>query len=610
MLKLRRIGIGVGLAVGMIAPAWGQAPRDKLSPEQQVVQALNRLTWGIKPGEVAAVEKLGLKTWLRQQLHPHSIPENPELTAALEPLASLRMTPAEMMASYPPPLAILQMARGRRPLPTDPKLRGVVETEIEVARLRMNSKNGAPAPGRGSDEPVVMSAPPLEQFLSADQVQALESGPMPDRLATLEGLPQAMRQQVLASLPRRSAQQLAPWLPLGQERELAYFLMPQQVTNLDLLGAKVLRAVYSKRQLEDVLTDFWFNHFNVFIGKGQDRTLVTSYERDAIRPHVLGKFRDLLLATAESPAMLFYLDNWQSVDPKVNQRGINENYGREVMELHTLGVDGGYTQKDVTEVARCFTGWTIRQPLRQATFFYNDRLHDHGAKVVLGVKIPAGGGMSDGLKVMDILARSPATAHHISYELAQRFVADDPPPALVDRMAATFLRTDGDLRQVMETMIHTPEFWQPTYFRDKVKSPLETVVSSVRALGADVSNPTRLTQIIAAMGQPLYAKQPPRGYRPTGGQWAADLTARLNFVEMLAANRIPGVQVDLTPFAPASAPLATVEQNFYQALLQDHVSANIQTQIAQHMATVPGLPPAKAMQIAALVLGSPDFQKH
>ncbi len=220
----------------------------------------------------------------------------------------------------------------------------------------------------------------------------------------------------------------------------------------------MLRAVYSNRQLEEQLDDFWFNHFNVFADKGADRYLVTEYERDAIRPHVLGKFRDLLEATAKSPAMLFYLDNWQSVGPNAPQprgqgnkakRGLNENYGRELMELHTLGVDGGYTQKDVTEVARCFTGWTINQPQRGGKFVFNPRLHDNGEKVVLGVTIPAGGGESDGEKVLDILAHHPATAHFISKKLAMRFVADDPPAALVDRMAETFLKTDGDIRQVM-----------------------------------------------------------------------------------------------------------------------------------------------------------------
>ena len=241
------------------------------------------------------------------------------------------------------------------------------------------------------------------------------------------------------------------------------------------MEGKILRAVYSDRQLEEVLTDFWFNHFNVNLDKGADRYMVTSYERDAIRPHVLGKFKDLLLATAKSPAMLFYLDNWQSAGPDVNKRrrqGLNENYGRELMELHTLGVDGGYTQQDVTEAARCFTGWTIKEPNLGGGFEYNDRLHDKGEKHLLGATIPAGGGMNDGLRVLDILAHHPSTAHFISKSLAIRFVADDPPETLVRRMAATFTKTDGDLREVMRTMLRAPEFWDPANYRNKGKIAL------------------------------------------------------------------------------------------------------------------------------------------
>jgi len=475
-------------------------------------------------------------------------------------------------------------------------------------------------------EPLVMGAPALDTLLPADQVASLTTGPIRDRVATLESLPAAQRSQVLFSLSRKDANQLSPWIPIGQQHAIDYYLRPQQVTQLDLLGSKVLRAVYSNRQLEDVLTDFWFNHFNIWIQKGQDRDLIASYERDAIRPHVLGKFHDLLLATAESPAMLFYLDNWQSVDPKVNKRGLNENYGREIMELHTLGVNGGYTQKDVTEVARCFTGWTIFQPLRQAQFVYNDRLHDHGEKVVLGRTIKAGGGMSDGLEVLDLLARSPATAHHITYELAQRFVADDPPEALVDRMARKFLSSDGDLRQVMETMVSSPEFFEPQYFDNKVKSPLELVVSSVRALGADVSNPTRLTQLVAAMGQPLYGKEPPTGYANTGDQWVSSsgLIARMNFALQMAANQVPGVQVDLSPFADGEARPAAVEQTLYADLLGRPAAPGTQATIARviaPMAVDTAAPadaaaspqpatPAQVQRMTGLVLGSPDFQKH
>ena len=257
---------------------------------------------------------------------------------------------------------------------------------------------------------------------------------------------------------------------------------------------------------------------------------------------------------------MFYLDNFQSVDPNLAgrmanmrgqkpkaRRGLNENYARELMELHTLGVDGGYTQQDVTEVARCFTGWTIRQPQRGGGFDFNERLHDNGQKIVLGVKIPAGGGIKDGLKVLDILARHPSTAHFISKKLAMRFVADNPPSALVDRMAQTFLKTQGDLRAVMETMLDSPEFWSQAAYRSKVKSPLEVMASAVRALGADVDFSFALAQQVAQMGQPLYRKQEPTGYSNAGQEWvnSADLLQRMNFAIALVAGRIPGVKVDV-----------------------------------------------------------------
>ena len=278
-----------------------------------------------------------------------------------------------------------------------------------------------------------------------------------------------------------------------------------------LSAAKIIRAVYSERQLVELLDDFWFNHFNVFLNKGRDRYLVPSYEREVIRPHVLGKFYDLLLATAQSPAMLFYLDNWQSVGVQTlayrqpvsgkARRGLNENYGRELLELHTLGADGGYTQKDVIEVARCFTGWTIAPPRRGGGFEYNDRVHDQGQKVVLGHVIRAGGGMSDGLEVLDILAHHPSTAHFISYKLAQRFVADDPSPALVQRMARTFLKTGGDLKSVMRTMLASRECWSEGAYHAKLKTPFELVVSALRVTNAEISSTSFLEAEMQRMGE-------------------------------------------------------------------------------------------------------------
>ncbi|MEI9975577.1 MAG: DUF1800 domain-containing protein [Ignavibacteriota bacterium] len=363
----------------------------------------------------------------------------------------------------------------------------------------------------------------------------------------IDAMPQAMRQSLFAVAP--------PDL----RRRIEFTSGPAQVVARDLQEGKILRAVYSNRQLEEVLTDFWFNHFNVFLDKGADHYLTTEYEREAIRPHVLGKFRDLLEATAKSPAMLFYLDNWESVGastpaafvgrgPTAQRRGLNENYGRELLELHTLGVDGGYTQKDVTEVARCFTGWTIDRPQQGGSFRFAERQHDLSEKVVLGVTISAGGGEKDGEKVLDIVSRHPSTARFISKKLAQRFVADDPPTALVDRMAQTFLKSDGDLRAVMQTMLESKEFWSEAAYHSKIKSPLEVVVSAVRASSGNVDFAQSLVNQIAQLGEPLYRKIEPTGYSNTSREWmnTAGLMARMNFAVQLSGNKVPGVTVEQT----------------------------------------------------------------
>ncbi|MGB9253424.1 MAG: DUF1800 domain-containing protein [Candidatus Korobacteraceae bacterium] len=351
-------------------------------------------------------------------------------------------------------------------------------------------------------------------------------------------------------------------------------------------SAKLLRAVYSDRQLEEVLTDFWFNHFNIFIGKGADHYLVTSYERDVIRPHVLGKFKDLLIATAQSPAMLFYLDNWQSEgpdsdaalgkpanpgpraymqrrgiypppartqqpNPQANQQqkrrsGLNENYARELMELHTLGVNGGYTQHDVTEVARVFTGWTLDQPGQGGGFIYRPPLHEPGDKIVLGHHIKDAG-ESEGLEVLNLLASQPATARFVSTELAQRFVSDNPPPTLIDAMSKSYLRSDGDIRQVLETMFHSREFWAPEAYRARVKTPFEFVVSSLRATQAEVTDPQPLLATLNKMGEQLYGCQPPTGYSTKSDVWvnSAALLDRMNFGLTLTTNKLPGTTFDL-----------------------------------------------------------------
>jgi uncharacterized protein (DUF1800 family) len=409
----------------------------------------------------------------------------------------------------------------------------------------------------------VPEAPKLQDLLKPAEVRALRTGTPAQRLAALEAMPPEKLDDVIAALPPNARQGLFVTAPPELRRKIEMTNGPQQVVARDLSEGKLLRAVYSNRQLDEVLTDFWFNHFNIYLDKGADRYLVTEYERAVIRPRVLGKFRDLLEATAKSPAMLFYLDNWQSVGPDTpqarggrNRRGLNENYGRELLELHTLGVDGGYTQKDVTEVARCFTGWTIDQPQRGGAFLFNRRLHDSGEKVVLGVTIRAGGGVEDAEKVLDIVARHPATAHFISRKLAQRFVADNPPEALVNRMAQTFQKSDGDLRAVMRTMLDSKEFWSEGAYRSKMKSPFEMVASAVRAVNGDVDFAFALVNQVAQLGQPLYRKQEPTGYSNSSQEWlnSAGLLARMNFAVQLANGKVPGVKVEKADASVIGAP--------------------------------------------------------
>jgi uncharacterized protein (DUF1800 family) len=377
----------------------------------------------------------------------------------------------------------------------------------------------------------------------------------------------------------------------------------------DLEQAKLLRAVYSERQLQEVLVDVWFNHFNVFAGKGATRDYLTEYERDVIRPRVFGRFRDLLGATAASPAMLFYLDNWQNVDPAAGSRlgarrrrlprpadapappprGLNENYARELMELHTLGVDGGYTQQDVVEVARAFTGWTMR-PREGSGFVFAPLLHVSGPKLVLGHRIDAGG-RRDGEQVLDILAAHPSTARHIATMLVTRFVSDAPPPALVDRVARRFLDTGGDLREVTRAVLTSPEFLDAANRGAKVKTPFEFVASALRASGADVTMPLPLVRTLREMGMPPYFCQPPTGYATDAATWLSPgaLVDRMNFAAALGANRVRGTHV----------PSLAARETFVDAAVGDTPTPATARAIAD--ATTPAA-------LVAATLGAPDFQ--
>jgi len=533
--------------------AFAKNPHDarqflKQIPNQdRVLQALNRLTFGPRPGDVEHVRAMGLKKWIDLQLHPGRIPENPVLTAKLKTLDTLAMSSTDLVRNYPTPQMVRQMVAGQVPFPSDPGRRMLIEKLVAKAERKQGQAD--------QPNPDAPAAQELSILLTREQIRALRTGTPQQRLAAFQELPADKQDDVIGALPAGVRQGLFQVAPPELRRKIEMANGPQQLVARDLMEGKLLRAIYSDRQLDEVLADFWFNHFNIYLDKGADHYLVTEYEREVIRPHVLGKFRDLLEATAKSPAMLFYLDNWQSVGPDAPQprgqgnkarRGLNENYGRELLELHTLGVDGGYTQKDVTEVARCFTGWTINQPQRGGAFQFNPRLHDKGEKVVLGTIIPAGGGMEDGEKVLDIVARHPATAHFISTRLAQRFVADDPPAALVNRMAQTFLKTDGDLREVMKTMLDSKEFWSVGAYRSKMKSPLEMVASAVRAVNGDVDFAFALANQVAQLGEPLYRKQEPTGYSNSSQEWmnSAGLLARMNFALQLANGKVPGVRVE------------------------------------------------------------------
>jgi uncharacterized protein (DUF1800 family) len=617
------------LLVGMLALGVGAKPPQKaqrLSEEQRILHVLNRLGFGARPGDVERVRAVGLERYIEQQLFPEKIADA-VAEAKVKNLPALQLSTPELFAKYPQPNALLRVMERRGEVP--PELAPLV-----AARKKAEAAQNAPnAPAM--DENGAMTKP--EGAAKEDEAQQNNA---------------AARRAFRDYLARNGMR------------------APQQLT-AELQASRILRAVYSERQLQEVMVDFWTNHFNVFAGKAADRWLLISYDRDTIRPNTFAKFSDLLKATAESPAMLFFLDNFQSVSPNANmnrgrmaqrqqnqrgggllgmlmgrggarrnqqqndgdmprpaqqqqqqqraKRGINENYARELMELHTLGVDGGYTQKDVQEVARCFTGWTIIDPrgyrsaaLREmggrvnlddnaGEFYFNARLHDDGEKTVLGHKIPAGGGIKDGLMVLDILAHHPSTAKFIATKLARRFVSDNPSPALVGRVAAAFTKSDGDIRETLRAVFTSPEFNSPESYRAKIKTPFELAVSSIRTLGGETNGGPGLHQWIAKMGEPLYMYQAPTGYPDMAENWVntGALLERLNFGLALASNRIPGTRVDLARFAGQtekdSSNLDQMMERFLEVIVQGDVSVKTkQTLLRQLKEPLPAAPPQTA----------------
>jgi uncharacterized protein (DUF1800 family) len=626
----------------------------KLSKDQQILQVLNRLTFGPRPGDVEEVRRVGVDKWVDLQLHPERISENPVLNEKLKPLETLRMEPGEIIAAYPqnnPALMFRQTPLNE--LVSQDQLRQILNSTAEERRAALDALTpekrkqvlAVVAPQQLTGLPDIQKEaevarqeqqaerqkqiaklmPPLNALLTQEEINTVMQGSPQQVEEFLSFQDPAKRLQIAAVLPPQKLAQFPELRRMGLKSK-----QPQQVVSGDLKEGKVFRALYSNRQLEEVLVDFWFNHFNVFENKnvqiqpqGVVRMLLASYERDAIRPHVLGKFKDLLLATARHPAMLYYLDNWESISPNAldafqvgpfatgqnfgqifsrQAHGLNENYGREVMELHTLGVDGGYTQADVIAVARCFTGWTIRTPTTKPEFVFASFMHDTGEKVVLGHTIAAGGGEQDGLQAIDILAGHPSTAKFISRKLAERFVADEPPQSLVDRMAQTFTKTDGDLRAVLQTMFTSPEFFSEGAWDAKVKSPFEMVVSAVRAMGGETTDTFTLVQKIADLGEPLYGKLEPTGYPETGEGWlsTANLLGRMNFATALASGQVPGVKVDSSRLEGKDA----------AAIAREVLGRPASDQTLEALAKgLEGKGPTARM-VASLILSSPDFQRR
>ncbi len=578
-LALSGTGASVSAASSTLAPT--ALPKD----DATLIHVLNRLTFGVSLRDIERVRQIGLGAWIDAQLAP-VVTEDKALAERLALIETLSMSTSELREKYEVPPRIRQQIQKAR-------------AEREEAAEKGKKAGGEGAQAQDMDSPMA---------LRAERAEMAKKFP---ELARLQG-------------------------------------RPQQVVS-DLQAAKILRAAYAERQLEEVMVDFWFNHFNVFARKGPIEYMVGEHER-TIRKNALGKFEDLLVSTAKSPAMLFYLDNWQSTDPafdpraRFNQRrggignrrpgqggtgrplpdgetmtqappqrrtfGINENYARELMELHTLGVDGGYTQADVVEVAKAFTGWTILGegpggPRRnqETRFGFEEARHVRGDKKVLGVTIKESG-EKEGLEILHRLATHPKTANFIALKLARRFVADVPPKALVQRAAATFEKTGGDIREVVRAIVTSEEFLGPAFRKAKVKTPLEFVVSTIRATGAEVRNARDLTQRIADMGMPLYLQQPPTGYKDTADEWisTSSLLGRMNFALDLSAGRLRGVRFEPSKVGSTSPSLELVAAQ----LLPGGLSENSRKALESEAKKEGGEP----YRVVGLVLGSPEFQRR
>ena len=665
-----------------------------MAEEERTSHALNRLTFGPRPGDFERVEAIGVKKWIELQLNPEQIDDS-LLDARLQNFPAMHLSQQDLLQKFPSAAVIRAVADGKVPLPSDRVERAIYQNQV-AAYEEKRQKQAQDAAKQPADAPMaadpakaaamasegvmadamaledVANSPSItvhEQKLYADLASTQIVNLSPDqRLDRLVNMKPGQLRGFMKGLTPEERTQLTAGMTAQQKETMVALLNPTLLVAGELLQTRLLTDIYSQRQLQAVMTDFWLNHFNVYLKKGQFAPwYLVDYEQNVIAPHAMGKFEDLLVATAKSPAMLFYLDNHSSIGPhsmaamraqanlaaKNRDPGLNENYARELMELHTLGVDGGYTQKDVTELAKVFTGWTIEEPRKGAGFTFNDRRHEPGPKVVMGQTIQESG-EQEGLEVLHRLATSPATAHHLSQQLAERFVSDTPPPALVDRMAKTYLKSDGDIRQVLRTLFTSPEFWSREAYRAKVKTPEEFVLSAVRATGGEVQRPAIVLNAMGQLGMPFFGCQTPNGYSWTAGAWvnSGDLLSRINIALALSSNKL-GTATDLDALMKINKPDALdsaqketrLEALFLKGELNPQARQTVLQQadqlaaqgplalpgsdLAKPGAKQPGTIPLRAAfvqvmdlptpipapadkqaaLVAGLLLGSPDFQK-
>ena len=699
------------------APAVDSGALAPLTERERAIQLLDRFTFGARPGDIDHVLAMGSAKWLDQQLHPETVKDT-ALDRRLADFPTLGMTPQQALANFPDRGSIQRIADGKQPMPTDPLLTSLYEVQLYKLRAQMVASKPGAADMSDAEKAAEKQQGQITASRIAGELLALPRG---QRMAALLAMPVEDRSAFATYVPGEQRNLLlAEFSPRDRELVLAMGanVNAQYLIAQELSQAKMVRAILSERQLQEVMTDFWFNHFNVYIAKDSDQWYTSTYERDVIRKFALGKFSDLLLATAQSPAMLVYLDNWLSIGPgslangvnpknpksKPGNRGLNENYGREIMELHTVGVNGGYSQADVTNLSAILTGWTVDRPYQAGGFQFDPRRHEPGSKTWLGYRIgtgapfviqgstaeqaaaaaktaqpmednsmmsgdadqktiatantPGNEGMKEGLEALNLLAHSPQTAHFICWKIAQRFVADDPPASVVDRMAQAFVASDGDIKQVIRTLVASPEFNSRKYFRNKVKTPMEFLASAYRTTLTDPTNPGALVNAMRTMGMPLYMALPPTGYYITADKWmnSSALIDRLNFAYQLTSGRFAGQKFDaprvialglmskpvVSAAAPikvgqsavrASKPALTQAAIKKSAPLPEPPAATSGTEVALHIledtliggavspktsdlihkqlaqAQEQGTPAADMLNVlAALVMGSPEFQ--